>query len=170
MAYAQARKLDQSIIPVVDIGPLRDGTDSQKVAKELHAASQGLGFIYIKGHGIPDSIINAARASAFDFFGQPDAAKANVKVSDKHRGWLGQGGAKMKEGAKADLKESFIWGHQDAQGRTVEDHPLRGANQWPAELPQMQENAMAYFTHAHDVAHHLMRGFAVGLILRRIFS
>ena len=169
MAYAQARKLDQSIIPVVDIGPLRDGTDSQKVAKELHAASQGLGFIYIKGHGIPDSIINAARASAFDFFGQPDAAKANVKVSDKHRGWLGQGGAKMKEGAKADLKESFIWGHQDAQGRTVEDHPLRGANQWPAELPQMQENAMAYFTHAHDVAHHLMRGFAVGLDLEEDF-
>ena len=57
MAYAQAKKLDQSIIPVVDIGPLRDGTDARKVAKELHAASKGLGFIYIKGHGIPDSII-----------------------------------------------------------------------------------------------------------------
>ena len=169
MAYAQAKKLDQSIIPVVDIGPLREGTDARKVAKELHAASKGLGFIYIKGHGIPDSIIDAARAGAFDFFAQPETLKATVKISDKHRGWLGQGGAKMKDGAKADLKESFIWGHQDSQGHTVEDHPLRGSNQWPAEPQQMQKNAMDYFTHAHDVAHHLMRGFALGLDLNEDF-
>jgi isopenicillin N synthase-like dioxygenase len=89
VACAQAKKLDQSIIPVVDIGPLRDGTDAQKVTKQLHEASQGLGFTYIKGHGIPESIIDAARASAFDFFAQPDVAKSTLKVSDKHRGWLG---------------------------------------------------------------------------------
>ena len=54
MAYAQARKLDKDVIPVIDIEPLRNGSDPQGVAKKLHAASQGLGFIYIKGHGISD--------------------------------------------------------------------------------------------------------------------
>ena len=169
MAYAQAKKLDLNIIPVVDIGPLRDGSDPKGVARELHAASQGLGFIYIKGHGIPAGVIKSARENAFEFFQQADAVKSAVKVSQKHRGWLGQGGAKMKDGAKADLKESFIWGHQDAAGKTSEDHPLRGANQWPVQLPEMQERAMAYFDHAHQVAHHLMRGFALGLNLAEDF-
>jgi len=169
MAYAQAKTLDQNIIPVIDISPLRDGTNPKAVARELHAASQGLGFIYIKGHGIPEAVIKSARANALEFFALPEATKSAVKVSEKHRGWLGQGGAKMKDGAKADLKESFIWGHQDADGKTLEDHPLRGANQWPDHLPTMQAQAMAYFNHAHDVAHHLMRGFALGLDLEPDF-
>ena len=36
MAYAQAKTLDQNIIPVIDISPLRDGTNPKAVARELH--------------------------------------------------------------------------------------------------------------------------------------
>ena len=168
MSYAEAKTLDQSLIPVVDIRPLRDGSDPKGVAKLLHAASQKLGFIYIKGHGIPDEVIDSARAGAYEFFGQTESVKAAVKVTAKHRGWLGQGGAKMKDGAKADLKESFIWGHED-DDRALMDHDLRGENIWPAELPHMGQEAMSYFQHAHKVAHHLMRGFALGLDLDEDF-
>ena len=169
MSYAQAKSLHQSLIPVVDIQPLRDGSDPIGVAKLLHAASQSLGFIYIKGHGIPDEVIENARSCAYEFFDQPENIKNTVKVTAKHRGWLGQGGAKMKDGAKADLKESFIWGHEDDDDRTLMDHDLRGENIWPAELPHMSQQAMAYFQHAHQVAHHLMRGFALGLNLKEDF-
>jgi len=169
MTYAQARKTDADVIPVIDITPLRDGSDPQSVAKALHAASQGLGFIYIKGHGIDPALIGAARKYAYRFFHRADAAKAAVAVSAKHRGWLGQGGAKMQDGAKPDLKESFIWGYQDAKGHTPQDHALRGPNQWPGDLPELQETAMAYFEQAHGVAHHLMRGFALGLDLPEDF-
>ena len=168
MSYAKAKILDQSLIPVVDIQPLRDGSDPKGVAKLLHEASQKLGFIYIKGHGIPEEVIDSARAGAYEFFGQTESVKADVKVTAKHRGWLGQGGAKMKDGAKADLKESFIWGHED-DDRALMDHDLRGENIWPAELPHMSQQAMAYFQHAHKVAHHLMRGFALGLDLDEDF-
>lgn len=163
MAYAQARKTEAEFIPVIDITPLRDGSDPTGVAAQLHQASQGLGFIYIKGHGIPERVIEAARKSAFEFFHASDAQKEAVSVSAKHRGWLGHGGAKMKDDAPADLKESFIWGFEDGSGKSPEDHALRGANQWPAFLPGMQNDAMTYFVHAHAVAHHLMRGFALGL-------
>ena len=168
MSYAEAKILDQSLIPVVDIQPLRDGSDPRGVAKLLHEASQKLGFIYIKGHGIPEEVIDSARAGAYEFFGQTESVKADVKVTAKHRGWLGQGGAKMKDGAKADLKESFIWGHED-DDRALMDHDLRGENIWPAELPHMSQEAMSYFQHAHKVAHHLMRGFALGLDLDEDF-
>ena len=163
MAYAQAKTIDADAIPVIDITPLRDGTDPSGVAEALHAASQGLGFIYVSGHGIPDEAIEAARTSAYDFFRSPEAEKRKVAVSTKHRGYLARGGAKMQDDAKVDLKESFIWGYEDEKGETPEDHDLRGANKWPEFLPDMQAHAMDYFQHAHRVAHHLMRGFALGL-------
>jgi len=169
MSYAQAKTLDESLIPVVDIQPLRDGTDAKRVAKLLHAASQTLGFIYIKGHGIPENIINKARAGAYEFFDQPEPIKTLVKITAKHRGWLGQGGAKMKDGAKADLKESFIWGLEDDNSQGLVDHDLRGENIWPKELPEMRGQSMSYFQYAHQVAHHLMRGFALGLDLEEDF-
>ena len=106
------------------------------MAKALHAASQGVGFIYVKGHGIQEAIIEAAHASALEFFRHTIFDKSTVTVSPKHRGWLGQGGAVMADGGKTDLKESYIWGAEDADGNTGEDHPLRGNNRWPAFVPE----------------------------------
>ena len=163
MSYAIAKSLDQSIIPVIDIGPLRDGSDAEGVAKALHQASQKVGFIYVANHGIDDELITSARQTALDFFRLPEQTKQKVAVSEKHRGFLAQGGAKMQADSKADLKESFIFGHEDGRGVTLEDHPLRGANRWPDFMPALQDHAMRYFNAAHGVAHHLMRGFALGL-------
>jgi len=169
MAYAEAKDVDVDTIPVIDISALVDSSDPLPVARALHAASQGLGFIYVKGHGIPDATIESARSAALDFFRSPYDDKQSVCVSAEHRGWIGMGGAKMQDDAAADLKESFIWGWQDENGKTPEDHPLRGPNQWPAFMPTMQHDAMAYFRQAHAVAHHLMRGFALGLGLPKDF-
>jgi len=169
MAYAEAKPMDSNAIPVIDITPLRDGTDPLSVAKQLHSASQGLGFIYVSGHGIPEESINKTRNLAFDFFRSSDAVKEEVKISSSHRGWLAAGGAKMGDKQKADLKESFVWGMQDENGDTVPDHALRGRNQWPAFMPELETAAMDYFGHAHDVAHHLMHGFALGLGLDKDF-
>lgn len=169
MNYAKAKHVAVETIPVVDIAPLIDGSDPKAVADRLHAASHELGFIYITGHGIPDTVTEQARATAFEFFRNADENKAQVIVSDRHRGWLGPDGAKMADDAEPDLKESFIWGYEDADGRALDDHPLRGANRWPRFLPEMRAHAMAYFTRSHDVAYHLMRGFALGLDLEENF-
>ena len=162
-AEQQATRVDEDTIPVIDIAPLRDGSDPAGVGRALHAASRDIGFIYIKGHGIPDDAIDAARSTAHDFFRHSAADKKTVKVSARHRGWLDAGDAVMVDDGEPDLKESFVWGYQDSNGATPDDSPVRGPNQWPEFLPDMQEKSMAYFHHAHDVAHHLMRGFALGL-------
>ena len=47
-----------------------------------------------------------------------------MTISERHRGWLGFGGAKMKDDAKPDLKESFIWGYEYQDGE-IDDHPIR---------------------------------------------
>lgn len=168
MAYATARMLDAALIPVIDITNLRNGTDAHSVAKALHQASTGLGFIYITGHGIADATIEAAREAAYAFFRSELAQKESVRVSGAHRGWLGRGGSRMQDDAKPDLKESFIWGWQDRSGTLPDDHSLRGLNRWP-DHADLQTTAMDYFHAAHDVAHHLMRGFALGLDLPQDF-
>lgn len=169
MPYAPARTVDVGVIPVIDVTPLRDGTAPAAVAQALHDASRGLGFIYVAGHGIPSGVTDALRESAARFFRAPEEAKRTVRVSAKHRGWIGRGGARMQDDAKADFKESFLFGFEDEEGWTPEDHPLRGANRWPAFLPELRAHAMQFYRHAHEVARHLMRGFAIGLGLEEDF-
>ena len=118
MSYASARQIDESLIPVIDIGPLRDGSGAEEVAHALHRASREVGFIYVANHGIAAEDLAAARQTALDFFRRDEAEKAEVKVTTKHRGWLATGGAKMQDDAKPDLKESYIWGYQDDAGQT----------------------------------------------------
>lgn len=163
MPYATAKTMSANAIPVISLEGLHNGTDSQSVADALHQASRTLGFIYVKDHGIPEALINETREQAFQFFRLNDSDKQQVRVSQQHRGWLKPGAAKMADDAKADMKESFIWGYQDESGSTPTDHPLRGPNQWPAQVPTLEKTAMRYFHHAHDVANVLMRGFALGL-------
>ena len=163
MTYAAAGSVDRAAIPVIDIGPLRDGSDPATVASALHRASREVGFIYVANHGIAPSLIEDARASALDFFRRPEAEKGEVAITERHRGYLGRGGATMQAGAKADLKESFIFGYESAEGEALDDHPLRGANRWPRSTPALKERALGYFEAAHEVAYHLMRGFALGL-------
>jgi isopenicillin N synthase-like dioxygenase len=163
MSFASAKSTDAQTIPVVDITALRDGSAPINVAKALHQASTELGFIYIKGHGISADIIEAARNSAYDFFRQSNTDKSCVKITDKHRGWMGYGTAKMQDDIAPDLKESYLWGYQDENGETPEDHQLRGQNQWPENMADMEPKAMMYFEKVHEVANHLMQGFAIGL-------
>lgn len=169
MAYATAKSLSKGSIPVVDITQLRDGTDPAIVAEALHAASQGLGFIYITGHGIPESVVTEARQAALAFFRSPVNEKATVSISSSHRGWLSVGGAKMQDNTPCDLKESLVWGYECLPGESLDDHPFRGANQWPQQWPELSLHCMAWFHAAHEVAHHLLRGFALGLGLSENF-
>ena len=97
MNYTEAKHLELDKIPIIDITKLCDDSDPLPVAKELHKASSGLGFIYIKGHGIPENVISELRDEGLNFFRTDEAKKADVKITEKHRGWLGYGGAKMKD-------------------------------------------------------------------------
>jgi len=169
MAYASAKTMQPDAIPVIDLTPLRDRSDPLVVARALHEASRGLGFIYVRGHGIPQPLINTARSAAFDFFQADINQKLSCLISAQHRGWLKPGAAKMGDGARADLKESFIWGQQDNNGNCLQDHPLRGENQWPDFVPGLEQVAMQYFDKAHEVAAMLMQGFALGMNLDESF-
>ena len=163
------KSISEIQIPIVDITALRLGSGSKKVGDLLHKASQEFGFIYIIGHGIPFELIEKTRQVFLEFFQRPDHEKSIITVSKNHRGWLGPNSAVMDEDALPDLKESFVWGCEFESEEIPNDHPLRGINYWPPFLPEMRTYAMDYFAKAQEVAHHLMRGFALGLNLEEHF-
>lgn len=166
---ASPEVLDALQLPVVDIGALRDGSDPQSVADALHRANRDLGFIYVTNHGIDLSLLEDARSAAMEFFRQPAQRKLDLGISDKHRGFLKMGASRMQDDVLPDLKESFIWGIEDEDGHTPEDHSLRGENRWPAGMPGMRLAAHRWFLEADRLARVLLQGFALGLGLERGF-
>ena len=154
MAYASVSDISTSAIPVIDVAPLFSAEQGglARVADEMLAASESIGFFYVRNHGVPRALIDGVVNEAFAFFRRPQDDKLQVRVSPQHRGFIPVGEAKMYKSAKVDLKESFIWGLERV-----------AANRWPAFRPGMQPLFEQYFGACHAVAWRLMRAFATAL-------
>ena len=161
MGYAAHREINTSAIPIIDIGPLRDGSAELRVAREIHEASREVGFLYIRNHGIDAELIGKAYRMGLAFFHQSDEVKREVTISRDHRGYLRPGTSKMHDDATADLKESFVWGHDFPASPC--NRPLQGGNQWPVSMPGLRPLLERYLLAASDVARHVLRGCALGL-------
>ena len=126
-------------IPVIDIGPLahNDKGALQRIADEMREASEPAGFFYVTGHGIPDQICQRAQQAAATFFARPVDEKLVSAVDELHRGYVGFGQTKLSSDARADLKESYVWGLElgpdDPDVRAGK--ALMGPNRWPDDVP-----------------------------------
>jgi isopenicillin N synthase-like dioxygenase len=56
----KAHRQDFDRIPVVDIAGLRDGSDRNTPATDIHWALSNTGFMYVRGHGVTAATIDAA--------------------------------------------------------------------------------------------------------------
>jgi isopenicillin N synthase-like dioxygenase len=169
MNYAPAKEIAAAAIPVIDMAPLHEGRreSAQRVAAELLAAAQAVGFFYVRNHGLSADLIARTDALARRFFALPLEEKQKAKVTPWHRGFIKVGEAKMYAGARVDLKESFIWGGevgaQEAAGEAGQK--MRGPNQWPQSMPEMRATFNEYFAAANECGRVLLRGFAASLDL-----
>ena len=158
------KQVERELIPVIDIGPLRDGSDPVKLQESCTAPAA-------KSASSTFPITHSGRCHCFgarDGDALLPAASRRQEHDCRQRiaPWFPSvGGAKMQDDAKADLKESFVWDTRTRMVSRPDDHELRGTNRWPGFMPDMQAVSMDYFKPVHVVAHHLMRGFALGLDL-----
>ena len=165
-----ARPIDAGEVPIVDVGPLRDGTDPAGVGVRLARTASDLGFLYIRNHGVDPALVERARRAAFRFFRLPEAAKREAATNEFHHGYLKPGSTRMYDSARLDLKESFNWGVElDDEGarpasgpRSASANPLVGPNVWPAALPELRAGVYPFFEVASGCAEDLLRGFALG--------
>lgn len=167
----KARQISENNLPVVDVSGLQspDSAARRAVGDQMRAACLDLGFMYIIGHGVDETLRRAVFEQAAEFFARPENEKLalNMELSPCNRGYEALGGQTLEADAPPDLKEGFYVGEE-----LPLDHPRvracqfnLGPNQWPDNMPRFREVMNTYYTIMLELGEALMRGIALSLNL-----
>ena len=161
--HAKRQSFDK--IPVVDLAPLLDGSDPDKVAGEINWALANAGFMYVKNHGIADAVVENAFSQTRAFFDLPDAEKMALHVSRSGqtlRGYIEPFGENTDPEKTRDLKECFDLGPESEA-----DCPFFGPNLWPdeARLPGFRNAVYHYHEEMKRLSMTILSGIARSLDL-----
>lgn len=161
-----------SDLPVIDISPLRSGSDQDaaRVAKEIGWACRNIGFFYIAGHGVPQALIDRAFKISANFFAAPEDLKRAALYSgpNGNRGYIPLGGETLEPGKPPDVKEAFNIGLELApdDAELLARAPFRGVNIWP-RTPGFRETMLDYFNRVWRLGRDLHHAFALDFGLPR---
>jgi isopenicillin N synthase-like dioxygenase len=161
-----------SQIPVIDYGPYFAGAPGalDRLAPQVRDACENVGFFYISGHGVDDSIVDAAFAASRRFHALPLDEKQELRLNEWNIGYLPvdasvQGASTVHKATRPNRNESFFISHDRGA-----DHPevragvpLRGLNQWPAALPDIRDPMTAYFRTLGAMCDRMLPAFAAAL-------
>jgi isopenicillin N synthase-like dioxygenase len=154
-------------LPVVDISGLLtdDKAAAQEAADRLGRAAREVGFCYIAGHGIPQSVFTGVVDAASRFFALPveEKMKVYIGLSRNHRGYVPEGEEVFATGSK-DRKEAYDLSIDlpSDDPDYVAGNPLLGPNQWP-DIANFRAPVMNYYDSIFTTGRTLMRGFALAL-------
>lgn len=150
-------------IPIVDIGPLLDDSDASSVARQIGYICENIGFLYIKNHGVPASLIKDVYRLSREFFAQPFEAKDRlniVKSGQTLRGYIPMYGENVDPKNTKDFKECFDFGQPEEKVS-----PFFGPNLMP-EAPQEFTQVMEQYHAAMlQLARKLISAIALSLDL-----
>jgi len=154
-------------LPLIDMTGVHQGDAAsiQRVGAAIREACSESGFFYITNHGVPQAVIDRAMAAAKTFFAYPVETKRQVAVNKRHRGWHALGGALMYEATRPDHKEFFSIGLElpEDDANVLAGEALRGPNQWPAFMPELQKALDDYYAAIAVAGADLLKAVAAGL-------
>lgn len=100
-------------IPIIDISGIFSASleDRKAVAGQIHAAATNNGFFYIRNHGIPSAVTDAAHAGCLSFFRQPQGVKslADARQSAYFNGYKPPRTQRINPSESVDNRETFSW-------------------------------------------------------------
>jgi len=127
-----------------------DAESSRKAATQLRWAFENVGFYYLSGHGVPQSLIDRTYEAAARFHAQPMAKKLALKVNEHNMGYLPVSDAASPQAAAQGRKPSQNEAYFLRRERTPDDPAVianrrfHGLNQWPDDLPGFRETTLEY--------------------------
>jgi isopenicillin N synthase-like dioxygenase len=170
---------DDLVIPLIDFGPFYTGTPSDKhaVALSITNAFKTSGFVYLKDHGIPPSVVSRVFASSAGFFRRPQSQKDGLgwTTPQSNRGYVAIGREKLAtleetgemdvlRGSAPDIKETMEIGREGVEGLP---------NQWPDHLDDegkdFKETMLSFFGMCKDLHKQVMSAIALGMNLPEHF-
>jgi len=180
-----AKLLAFSSIPVIDIAALRgnDRAAMEAAAAEIGRACEEIGFFYIKGHGVPEALVQRTYELSRRFHASPVEQKAQVHIrnSPGTRGWVptsiedDDGDPELYRLVEPNpdydhLTRPRLHAAFDVALEIHEDDPdfLAGnlmlvPNQWPDWIPGFREQVLEYYAAVTEVGQLLFKAFATRL-------
>jgi isopenicillin N synthase-like dioxygenase len=167
-------------VPIVDIAPYVSGGDDAaraRVAVELDAACREVGFVQIRGHGVPEATLAGLAAAIDAYFAQPLERKLRDRAPPEiNRGYAPPYSESLSLSlglaSAAPLKDYFEAFNVGTSAAAFPElslpADLYAANRWPASSADFdgahfQRTVWAYFEQAGRVARTLCRIFADAL-------
>jgi len=157
-------------LPVLDIGPFLADEASRAAADFVEALREtlhGPGFCYLIGYGVaPDteaSVMNVAER----FFAQPEEQRLEiVNTNTPHFRGYTRLGMEHTNGI-SDWRDQIDIGPEHEPVDPGPDGPawlrVRGPNQWPATVPEMEQTVTGWMNDMSHVGAAVLRAIALGL-------
>ena len=148
-------------LPVVDLR-----TDAGLLRESLREVAHEVGFFYLTGHGVTDTLARGVLEAARRLFELPQADKDAVAMvrSPHFRGYTRLGGELTR--GEVDWREQIDIGpeRRSIAGPGKPDYLwLQGPNQWPARLPELPVVVAEWDAALSSVARTLLRHWAASL-------
>lgn len=145
-------------IPLIDFAPMTamDGVARRPMLASLRAALEVHGFMYLRNHGVAQSLVDVVFAQSRQFFSLPAEVKNRARPLEKGstRGYEGVGVQALEAGRPGDLKEIFQCGREPARNRP---------NAWPEALPEFRRTLLEFLEAARASCDGLMKAIALSL-------
>lgn len=160
--------MNDSALPVIDLSLLDGGPESAaQFRDDLLRATHDVGFFYLVGHGVDETLMDDLLAASREFFALSEEQKfavENVK-SPQFRGYTRVGG-ELTEG-KTDWREQIDVGPErpvvDNAAGLADYWRLEGPNQWPDAVPQLRDLVNEWNDKLSAVSLRLLRAWAQAL-------
>ncbi len=150
-------------IPTLDIR--RYDTDREAFVAELGAAYREWGFAGIRGHGIPQDLIDGAYDTFQRFFALPTDTKMQYHLpgTGGARGYTAFGVETAKDSKHFDLKEFWHIGREIPEDSGYRE--VMPPNLWPQETPDMRERGYALYQALDALGSRVLSALALHLDL-----
>lgn len=164
-------------VPTIDLAPWFEGSaaDRRRLAGEVGAALEAVGFLVVANHRLPWRLIERAFAVSAEFFRLPTEVKLEYAPADPTtpRGYTAfrskNLGRTLGLDTPPDLREQYFIGPLRAEPERFAAYPgaarFYGANIWPTPLPEYRAAFSRLYPAMEALAVELMRLFAVALEL-----
>jgi isopenicillin N synthase-like dioxygenase len=155
-------------LPTLDLGRFgRDPTARAAFLRDLRQTAREIGFFYVIGHGVPETLTSAVLCASRRFFALPEAEKLKVEmVHSPHFRGYNRPGWELTRG-RPDWREQFDLAAERQALPRDSGLPawsrLQGPNQWPAALPEFRAAMLRWQEEATALSIRLIRAFAAAL-------
>lgn len=143
------------------------GADRSRFLEDLRAAAREVGFFYLVGHEIEESLVRDVLRVSRRFFTLPEEEKLAIEmVNSPHFRGYNRAGYEHTRG-KPDWREQVDIGPERPalpfDPKAAPWDRLQGPNQWPRAFPEFKPVLLAYQERVTALAIRVLRAFAAAL-------